>query len=165
MLAKDLMVEMRGLPFFEAFTDKELDFLSQEKQFFCEYPLGAFLLNSGAAERSFMVVIKGTVGIVKDQKTKNTPFAILDAGTVFGETAFFEPNVRASSVIAESFVTVFCLTCEQFDALPPPIANKLLTRIVHSLLKRLKKMNQAVVTLTRHLKQSGGKGQSLLSEL
>ena len=93
---------LRKIAFFNEFTDKELSHLLEITQWL-KYAQGDVIIQEGAAEKNFYVIIKGKVSIKKRlggvglKKTIST----LTPGQSFGEMSFITGKPRSADIFAE----------------------------------------------------------------
>ena len=94
---------LRKISFFDEFTGEELSYLLKVTQW-VKFGQGDVVIREGATEKTFYVIIKGTVSIKKRmggagmKKTINT----LSAGQSFGEmSSFITGRPRTADIIAE----------------------------------------------------------------
>lgn len=100
---KKIAEALRKIEFFKDFTDDELARLLKITQW-VRYAHGDIIIREGAAEKTFYVIIKGSVSIKKRMGAgglKKT-IATLSSGQSFGEmSSFITGRPRSADIIAE----------------------------------------------------------------
>ena len=108
----DLLATFRALPIFAACTDEELseiDTLADE----LTVTAGRTLIRQGEVGREFIVVVAGTVTVVRD----DVVVATLGPGSYFGELALLDEHPRNATVTAESDLRIRVIDRRAFQTL------------------------------------------------
>lgn len=145
------------------FSDKDLEtafsFLTyKERRGVCPYlqikvcPAKAVLMEENEASDYLGFLAEGRLAVKKetDFKGKYIILAILEKGTVVGETEILGHGPRSSTVVAVEDSRLLTLTDESFDLLlkeDPPLGIKLLKRIVYVMSIRLRKAGERLSQL------------------
>jgi len=106
---------------------------------------GAQVLKAGDSDRTLYLVAAGAVEVVSESANSRKRLALIKAGSVFGEMAFFDGAPRSASVYAVDAVEVLALHQEAFQLLAawrPRIALKLAMDLGRVLSLRLRQTNQ-----------------------
>lgn len=128
-------VILRGLD--EAEWGTLMDFTEHQR-----FPAGAQILRIGEADRTLYILQSGRVDVVIESARKSRVIATIDAGSVFGELAFFDGAPRLASVHATEGCELLALTHTAFTKLAawhPRIALELLYdlgRVISARLRR-----------------------------
>ncbi len=145
------------------FSDKDLEtafgFLTHgERRSICPYlktmvcPAKAVLMEENETSNYLGFLTKGRLAVKKETnfKGKYIILAILERGTVVGETEILGHGPRSSTVVAVEDSRLLTLTDESFDRLladDPPLGIKLLKRIVYVISLRLRKAGERLSQL------------------
>ncbi|HIJ84255.1 MAG TPA: cyclic nucleotide-binding domain-containing protein, partial [Magnetococcales bacterium] len=89
---KTLLKKVDEVDFFNEFSSEERAWFCDNKMF-CSYEDGKKIIVEGAQDRTFYVVIDGTVTVTKNS-VPNEVLAHLGPGAVFGEIAHFARQQR-----------------------------------------------------------------------
>ena len=111
------------------------------------FPAGAELLRAGARDRALYILASGSVDVLIDGRLGRRAVARIEAGSVFGEMAFFDGRPRSATIVAREPVEVLALDQEGFERLSawrPRIAIVLLMDLGAVLSARLRRLNQAL---------------------
>ena len=130
--AKDGAARLRGLTFFEGFSDADLDRVGQLADDLDVEP-GTCIIDQGRVGQECWVVERGEVGVyVGDEHIVS-----LGAGAMIGEMALVDRRPRTASVIAETPVTLLVFDTKAFRKLlsEMPMAEE---RVLSLLASRLK---------------------------
>ena len=108
------------------------------------------LIAEGQDQNCLYFVISGVLHVHTDRDEKRTLIARIQAGESIGEINIFDPGKASASVTAKSFSQVWKATREDFEtfvqAYPQP-GNRLLTALITELSKRIRHMNEKLVTM------------------
>jgi len=145
------------------FSEKDLEtafgFLThEERRGVCPYlqtkvfPAKAVLMEENEASNYLGFLAEGRLAVKKETgfKGKYIILAILEKGTVVGETEILGHGPRSSTVVAVEESRLLTLTDESFDLLlkeDPPLGIKLLKRIVYVISLRLRKAGERLSQL------------------
>ena len=80
-------------------------------------PVGQVLIDQGATDRVVYFIEAGTLSAHVQDEQGRMRLAVLNAGTVVGEGAFFARRPRSATVVATAPAQVWCLTPQRFDEL------------------------------------------------
>ena len=110
--AQDGAARLRGLAFFEGFSDAELERVAQLAER-VEAEAGTVIIDQGRVGQECFVVEFGEVGVyVADEHIVS-----LGAGSMIGEMALVDRLPRTASVIAESDVAMLAFDAKAFRTL------------------------------------------------
>lgn len=145
------------------FSDTDLEaafgFLTDdERQGICPYielkvcPAKAVLMQENEASNYLGFLVEGRLAVKKETgfKGKYIILAILEQGSVVGETEILAHGPRSSTVVAVEDCRLLTLTDDSFNRLlrdDPPLGIKLLKRIVYVLSLRLRKAGERLSQL------------------
>ena len=145
------------------FSDKDLEaafgFLThEERRGICPYlqirvyPAKEVLMEENEISNYMGFLVEGRLAVKKetDFKGKYIILAILEKGTVVGETEILGHGPRSSTVVAVEECRLLTLTDESFDLMlqeKPPLGIKLLKRIVYIMSLRLRKAGERLSQL------------------
>jgi len=136
---------LRGLSFFQDFSDGDLDMLVATGAV-SRFVLHDYIIREGETDKSFFVVLKGKVKIIKkcsfNRKKELWP---LETGECFGEIGFLTKSPRTASVLASEESYLFEIKDAGVEAMPPAMREKLYHRIALSLAEKLKSTTDLAV--------------------
>ncbi|MBF0110077.1 MAG: cyclic nucleotide-binding domain-containing protein [Magnetococcales bacterium] len=135
MNRKTLLSRLDTIDFFKEFTPDERAWFC-DNSLFCSYQDGKKIIIEGAQDRTFYVLIDGTVLVTKNA-VPNEILARLESGAVFGEIAHFARQQRATNVLAQGRVLVFRLEHDIFKKLPAEVKLKINHQAMAILMHRL----------------------------
>ncbi len=135
-----LIKQLDSIEFFRKFSLKDKAYI-HEQGLFESFDDGMFIICEGAEDRTFYVLITGTVRITKNSQP-DQPLATLNSGAIFGEIAHFSRQVRSTNVIATGPVIVFRLEHNLFKRLTPEIREKINHETMAVLMKRLENLKK-----------------------
>lgn len=101
---------------------------------------GQVLMEQGAADRTLYFIESGTLSVHYEDEKARVRMAIVGAGTVLGEGAFFSHQPRSATVQASGACKLWCLTPMRFLELAnrhSPIALELVMAMGAVMAKRL----------------------------
>ena len=108
------------------------------------------LIEEGQQQHSLYFVISGVLHVHTDHDGKRTLIARVQAGESIGEINIFDPGTASASVTAQSFSQIWKASREDFEAFVeayPEAGNRLLTGFIAELSRRIRHMNQKLVTM------------------
>ena len=145
------------------FSDKDLEtafgFLThEERRGICPYlqskvcPAKAVLMEENETSNYLGFLADGRLAVKKETgfKGKYIILAILEKGTIVGETEILGHGPRSATVVAVEDSRLLTLTDESFDLLlkeDPPLGIKLLKRILNVITLRLRKAGERLSQL------------------
>lgn len=115
-----------------------LDFVERRR-----FPAGAQILRMAEMDRTLYILRSGKVDVVIESPRKSRLIATIDAGSVFGELAFFDGAPQLASVHATEDCELLALSHGAFTTLAawhPRIAHELLFdlgRVISARLRRV----------------------------
>ncbi|MBF0146667.1 MAG: cyclic nucleotide-binding domain-containing protein [Magnetococcales bacterium] len=130
-----LLSKIATIEFFNDFSDAERAWFC-DNELFCFYQDGKKIIVEGAQDRTFYVLIDGTVLVTKNA-VPDEILAQLGPGSVFGEIAHFARQQRATNVLAQGRVLVFRLEHDLFKKLPAEAKLKINHQAMAILMHRL----------------------------
>jgi serine/threonine-protein kinase len=146
--AKTLEI-LNKVNFFDNLSDQEKEILTGFHSHFFLAPRGEVIIQEGAQDDTFYVLLSGKVGVKK--KTANRPLVNLHPGDCFGEVSFLTERRRTTTVtsIADSIVfEVDQPTLTHFDQ---GIREKIKDNLIRVLVSRLDHMNDVVAKLSHRI--------------
>ena len=132
--------------FFDSLNDQEKDVLTGFHSHFFLAPKGEVIIEEGARDDSFYILLSGKVGVKK--KTATRPLANLHPGDCFGEVSFLTERRRTTTVTSLTDSIVFEVdqpTLKHFDQ---GIREKIKDNLIRVLVSRLDHMNDVVAKLS-----------------
>lgn len=131
---------------FEGLSEEELDLVLKwvKEKSFSE---GEVILREGELGKELHLIQEGQVEVLKLDAAEHRDYRIniLQAGTVFGEMAFFGKNVRKATIRALSPTKTFEIFMGEIEVNHPEIALKILNNFAHHFAARLEETNQNAV--------------------
>ena len=124
--------KLRGVSFFEGFSDDELQRVADLAEEVEAEP-GAVLIDQGRVGQECFVILSGRAGVYSG----NEHIATLEAGAVVGEMALIDHRPRTASVIAESPMELISLDAAAFKQLLETMP-KIHDRVMETLYARLR---------------------------
>jgi CRP/FNR family cyclic AMP-dependent transcriptional regulator len=106
----------------------------------CQFNSGQVLMEQGALDRTLYFVESGTLSVHYEDEKARVRMALVGAGTVLGEGAFFSHMPRSATVHASTPCKLWCLTPMRFLELAnrhSPIALELTMAMGSVMAKRL----------------------------
>ncbi|PIQ97757.1 MAG: hypothetical protein COV67_02640 [Nitrospinae bacterium CG11_big_fil_rev_8_21_14_0_20_56_8] len=144
MIEKEQIVGLLDkIPFFAKFDPQEKKYLADLKTQILRYRPSDIIIEEGAIDKAFFVVLKGSVFISK-RKPHDVVIAKLKAGSVFGEIACVGRRARTTYVIADGDVITLKIDWNQIDKLEPLVQSKIKDQLIGILADRLNIMNDQV---------------------
>ena len=142
---------MKGSPFFQAFSDSEIEDLVKEKTCFLKYSKGEGIIMKGDREDTLFVLLDGTA-IVTKGVNKEFILTTLERGSVFGEMSLLLRKSRTTNILAQTNVVVWKINTESLNVLNMEIQNLIKGKIVGFLVQRLNDMNDKFIKLSNERK-------------
>jgi CRP/FNR family cyclic AMP-dependent transcriptional regulator len=108
------------------------------------------LIKEGQQQDSLYFVISGILHVHTDHDGKRTLIARVEPGESIGEINIFDPGTASASVTAQAFSQIWKARREDFEAFMeayPEAGNRLLTALITELSRRIRHMNQKLVTM------------------
>lgn len=139
-----LMKHLESVDFFKGFSASEKEYV-RDQGLFETHEDGAMIIQEGEEDRTFYVLITGTVKVTKNSLPDQT-LAELKAGSVFGEIAHFSRQVRSTNVIAVGPVLVFKLVHDLFRQLKPEVREKINHQTMAVLMSRLESLKRSIAS-------------------
>lgn len=123
---------LRGLPFFETFRERELDEVLSASQI-RSYPAGATIITPDEADAAFYLIIRGEAQL----RVADVPRQILSRGECFGTSGLVLGVRRTVSVIASQPTLALRISPTLLDALAPESQLRFYRSFTQLLLQRL----------------------------
>ena len=133
------------LAFFNSFSADEKRQLASEDAHFQVYAPGELLIRQGSPDQSLFIILSGTVSVT--ESVAGPVLAVLRAGDIFGEMAFFTDLRRTANVTAREAVIALKLDTLLFDQLTPQVREKFKDKIIEKLVTRLDTANKELTRL------------------
>ncbi len=134
---------LKRVPLFAGIEDSLLGILAEIMSLESQ-PAGTYLCKQGGPGDACFIVGHGKVDVLIGEGEEEKKLATLSAGNVVGEVALIDGKKRSASVRAQTQVTVFTLSRDDFDRLMMA-GNKaslqLLDNIAKDLVSRVRKVN------------------------
>jgi CRP-like cAMP-binding protein len=137
------------LPFFQNFTDREIEMFKQVKQSTLEFKKGDLIIEEGDNDRSIFLLVSGTCLITKNEEGANIRLAKIGPGEVFGEMSRFSDKPRRSNVVANEEVVAIRMGKDFFERISSEMANKIKDYLIDLLCRRLDTMNGAIMRISK----------------
>lgn len=148
-MEKDDLLQMMGdIPFFEDMSKAEREELLSFEDHWMNVPSQQKVLNEGAMDTGFFVLIKGSVSITKTFPTE-THLAYLMPGGIFGEVTLRNQRVRTSNVMADEDCVIFRIDNQLMEQLSLEILVKVKNQIIELLVDRLDEVNHRMGSFLR----------------
>ena len=135
--------------FFDNLSDDEKDILTGFHSHFFLAPKGETIIEEGARDDSFYILLTGKVGVRKKCATR--ALANLHPGDCFGEMSFLTNRCRTTTIKALIDSIVFevdQVTLKHFDT---GIREKIKDKLIEVMVQRLDHMNDLVAKLSNRL--------------
>ncbi|UCE93221.1 MAG: cyclic nucleotide-binding domain-containing protein [Flavobacteriaceae bacterium] len=136
---------------FSFLSDEDIEVLSKYLEM-REWESDAVVMSEGGSDDYVGFLIEGKLAVKK--KTgywdKHIIIAILEKGTMVGEGAFIDSKPRSSTVIAMEPCRILTISVEKMDELVldnPPLAIKLMKRLLYIVSIRLRKAGERISEL------------------
>lgn len=126
---------MKSLAFFRFFSNEELELLI-DHQDIIRYRANETIIQEGAEEQSFFIILKGRVGINKKMHPSplSRHLSELETGQCFGEMAVITGRPRSATVVALEETYVFRADPEMLNAsIDDPVLLRIESKIYKSL--------------------------------
>ncbi|MDH5464825.1 MAG: cyclic nucleotide-binding domain-containing protein [Thiovulaceae bacterium] len=132
------------LDFFDTMSDRErLEVLKRLDANIIKYPKGTKIISAEAIDLNIYFVLSGLVSIQKNE-TVNSALNLIKPGSFFGEMAFITRTTSGVSVIANEDTAVLSMSNKEIKLLNILIREKIKDKIIFSLAKKLRFMNEMV---------------------
>ncbi len=136
----DIVEQLDAIDFFNKFSRDDKEYI-HEQGLFETVEDGSYIIREGAEDRTFFVLILGTVRVTKNSRP-DQPLATLKSGAIFGEIAHFSRQVRSTNVIAIGQAVVFRLEHDLFKKLKPEIREIINHETMAVLMRRLESLKK-----------------------
>lgn len=119
------------------------------------YAFGEAVCRQGEPGDAMFIIVRGSASVrlrlinEKGQTSGDRRLVTSSAGTIFGEMALLDREVRSATVLADDELVCLSLSRAQFDALAlehPGLALKLLANLGRELSQRIRLLNQSLVS-------------------
>lgn len=134
---------------FDIFCSDEKNALTRFHSHFYHVSKGATLIQEGAIDDSFYILLAGKVSVSK--KSAARPIVNLTPGDCFGEISFLTEQKRTTTVKAISNSIVFEVDRATLTSLDITIRERLKDTLISVLTRRLDHMNTLVAKLSQRL--------------
>ena len=142
------------IPFFQTFTDHELNKLIGRDKLFKECQKGRYIFKEGDPGDAIFVVLFGVIDLVKKGGDGKSIILQLKSGALFGEVAMLTGNKRNLDALASSAkVVVMEFNRALIDKMIPSVQNKFQQQLLLILAKNLDEMNMRYNKLEASVKQ------------
>lgn len=140
--------EIPALGIVASLEDDDRRLLSNYGEFLPVQP-GQLLIEEGKPQDSLYFVIAGLLHVTTNVEDNRRLVARIEAGESLGEINLFDPGLASASVIARSFTQVWRAKRSDIDAFVaayPEAGNRLLGGLLACMSKRIRHMNEKLVT-------------------
>ena len=124
---------------------------------------GQYLFREGDTPKSLYLIKKGTVAIRKRKGVAYVEIARIYANEVLGELSFFDRQSRSAAAMALTEVEVLEIDFDSLDKIYADVPEYMKT-IIASVTDRLRKANEVIRRLQKHLITDGGKDAKNLDD-
>jgi len=141
------------IPFFQTFTDHELNKLIGRDKLFKECQKGRYIFKEGDPGDAIFVVLFGVIDLVKKGDDGKSIILQLKSGALFGEVAMLTGNKRNLDALASSAkVVVMEFNRALIDKMIPSVQNKFQKQLLLIIAGNLDKMNMRYAKLEASIK-------------
>ena len=142
------------IPFFQSFTDHELNKLIGREKVFKDAKKGGYIFKEGDPGSAIFVLLFGEIDLVKKgEGGKESIILQLKSGALFGEVAMLTGNKRNLDARAASTkVVVMEFTRQLIDKMIPSVQNKFQKQLLLIIAGNLDKMNMRYAKLESSIK-------------
>lgn len=139
---------VRGISLFANLTEEELKLILQLAH---DIPFdnGKEIIRQGQSHSSLYVVADGVLHVSRKTDQRNVLLGRLEKGSFFGEIGLFDPGPASATVRAMSKGNVLEIRRDDFDRFletKPSVACKILKAMMQEMSKRLRGVDQRLVT-------------------
>lgn len=140
-------VLLKRIDFFAPFEEEELDELLDLGEI-QKYPLHAYIIKEEQYEKSFYVIVRGKVAIVKEDSHKQKRnIASLSEGACFGEMSVLLDGHRSANVVTAVECFLYKLEGDLIKKLNMSIQMKIYRQFSTALAEKLKDLNERMVEM------------------
>ena len=142
------------IPFFQSFTDHELNKLIGREKVFRDAKKGGYIFKEGDPGNALFVLLFGEVDLVKKgEGGKESIILTLKSGALFGEVAMLTGNKRNLDARASSAkVVVMEFNRKLIDRMIPSVQKKFEKQLLFIIATNLDKMNMRYAKLESSIK-------------
>ena len=157
---------IKGLPFFEHFSEDEKSCLINSKGLFEKYSAGEIIIKQGAIESWLFIILQGKIKLSKEVNNNIDKSRIsltdseeivvkeLDIGSIFGEISLITDRPRNVTARASSNeVAVLKITKEILESFDKSIQMKFQKQLLTKLAENLDDMNTEFIKLKAVIKK------------
>ena len=157
---------IKGLPFFEYFSEDEKSCLINSKGLFEKYSSGEIIIKQGAIESWLFIILQGKIKLSKEVNSNIDKSRIsltdseeivvkeLDIGSIFGEISLITDRPRNVTARASSNeVAVLKITKEILESFDKSIQMKFQKQLLTKLAENLDDMNTEFIKLKAVIKK------------
>ena len=157
---------IKGLPFFEYFSEDEKSCLINSKGLFEKYSAGEIIIKQGAIESWLFIILQGKIKLSKEVNSNIDKSRIsltdseeivvkeLDIGSIFGEISLITDRPRNVTARASSNeVAVLKITKEILESFDQSIQMKFQKQLLTKLAENLDDMNTEFIKLKAVIKK------------
>jgi len=148
MANESILNLMETIEFFDNLTRQEMKELADLDSCVVRFAPSEFIIEEGALEYTFYVLLKGVVRITKSNP-KEITITKLRAGAIFGELSWVGKRPRTTSVIADGDVIALRIDLEVSENCGAVLIKKIQDKIIGILVTRLEKMNKQLSQLVK----------------
>lgn len=140
---------IKDVTLFKHFTEKEKRELAELAPPFMELEKGEMIIKEGELSTTLFLLVSGGCLITKEQDGANIRLSKLSAGELFGEMSWVSGKPRQSNVVTKEKSIVIKMDEEFFKKLTPEMSLKIKDFLIELLIKRLDKMNEAIMRISK----------------
>ena len=140
---------IQEMPPFKNFSDKEKKAFARMNLPVRKFKKGDVIIKEGDLSTNLYLLIQGGCLITKSQDGAHIRLSKLGPGEIFGEMSWVSGKPRQSNVIANESVLVMKMDDGFFNALSPELSNKIKDYLIELLIRRLDRMNDAIMRISK----------------
>ena len=113
-----------------------------------EYPVGKTIFEQGEEGDALYVIVRGSASVRMQLPTGDVRLVTFSSGTVFGEMALLDRQLRSATVTSDEPLSCYVLDRSRFDRLSaeyPRVAMTLLANMAREMSLRMRRANMALV--------------------
>ena len=145
---------IEDMPMFREFSEKEIKEFVKMEHTLTEYHRGDTIIREGDELKTIYLLLKGSIMIVKKEEDHTIRLAKLVPGEIFGEMSFFSKKSSQSDAVADNDVLVLRLDEDFFEKCAPDIRDEVKNYFIELLVRRLDKMNESLMTISKMMHPS-----------
>lgn len=140
---------IKDMEMFKRFSDDEINAIAEMDHSLVEYKQGDVIAKEGDSSTVLHLIVKGSALVTKNQDGTKIRIARLGPGEIFGEMSFFSHKTRNSDISANEDFIAIQMDNEFFAKVSPEIRDKTKNYFIELLIKRLDKMNESIMKISK----------------